>query len=336
MKFHLLDHLPEDIEKFTSLSFTDASAFEQYNAVLKQFYRQTSKRTGTALDETIQRIDNSENTRSSTEAMDGTRHSKIIDNHGVQKLVSKGTTMTLSELKGLDKELVDTHRKSVLDNLRTHMADDDIPVLIGLIEEMLFNEHISVHDASVHINFVNSGYIESYEVPTLADYDEKMNLVKFKENVGKLKTRQRVLASNSFGPTKKKHHSSVFMKGSDEVSEFWFAKVISLFHVSVHMTEFTKEMAFVMYFTATKPKDSIDKALGCVCLRWETEDEKDHTLAALPKTPTITAGERFGLVSFHSLCGVVHIVRANYAIPPFTKEIPWPYHRFYVNRFFTQ
>ena len=70
-------------------------------------------------------------------------------------------------------------------------------------------------------------------------------------------------------------------------------------------------MAFVKYFTATTPMDSIDKALGCVRLRWDTEDEKDPTLTALPKTPSITAGEIFGLVSSHALCGVLHIVRAN-------------------------
>ena len=335
LKFHLLDHLPEDIEKYASLSFTDASPFEQYNAVLKQFYRQTSKRIGTALDETVQRMDKASSAFSSstctTDDIDNVTEAAGL---GTQRLVANGLTISLSELKGLDKELVHTNKTIVLDNLKSHMAHDDIPVLTGLIEETLLEERISVHDTSVQITFVNSGYIESYEVPTLSDYDEKHNLVKFRENVKAKKSRQRVFASHSFGPTKKKHHSTVFMKGSDKVSEFWFAKVISLFHLSVPMINFTKQMALVKYFTATKPKDSIDRALGCVCLRWETEDGEDHTLTSLPKTPTITAGERFGLVSFQSLCGVVHVVRANYAIQPFFKEIPWPYHRFYVNRFF--
>ena len=244
LKFHLLDHLPEDIEKYASLSFTDASPFEQYNAVLKQFYRQTSKRIGTALDETVKRMDQSESAFSS---ITSTRKDINMgtEKENIQSLVSNGLTLTLSELKGSNEELVHTNRKFVLDNLRTHMADDDIPVLTDLIEEMLFNEGITVHDTSVQITFVNSGYIESYEVPTLSDYDEHMNLVRFKEQVRTTKTRQRVFASQSFGPTKKKHHSTVFMKGSDKISEFWFAKVLSLFHVSVHITGFRKEMALL-------------------------------------------------------------------------------------------
>ena len=60
-----------------------------------------------------------------------------------------------------------------------------------------------VHDTAVDITFVNSGFIDGCEVPTLDDYDEELNIVpyKFKAKVGLAE--QRVIASNCFGSSSK-------------------------------------------------------------------------------------------------------------------------------------
>jgi len=334
LKFHLLDHLVDDIEKYSSLAYLDAGPYEHYNAVIKQFYRKTSKRLNTALDETVRRMDQYDSTTFMINQGDKSviKDSPFEENVS-QSLVRNGNCVTLAELRGAMINNFSSKTGQILDNLRVHMSARDVPVLFRLVEELLLSESISVHDSSVELNFVNSGFIDGYPVPTLDDYNEDLEVVEFKETNRAYQQRQRIFASHCFGPSRKKTHSNIFLKGSDDISQFWFAKVLSLFHVSVPLQGFSKQMALVKYYQVTKPMDAIDRALKCVCLRWETEDDIDHTLEPVPNSDTIEVGERFGLVSFQSICGVAHVVRANYAIQPFSKEIPWPYHRFYVNRF---
>lgn len=41
LKFHLLDHLCDDLEMFKIVAFLDASPFESYNILIKKSYRRT-------------------------------------------------------------------------------------------------------------------------------------------------------------------------------------------------------------------------------------------------------------------------------------------------------
>ena len=56
LKFHLLDHLVEDLLKYGSLDYLSAGPYEYYNTVVKKHYRGTSKRKTTALEETANRM----------------------------------------------------------------------------------------------------------------------------------------------------------------------------------------------------------------------------------------------------------------------------------------
>ena len=327
LKFHLLDHLAEDLSKYCSLAYLDSSPFEQYNAVIKMHYRKTSRRHATAFQETIGRIGSSTKTIS-----ENLRTTERTDNTP-QSLVKNGTSTTLHNLRNSTASVTTTALEEVLENLKSHIVDSDIPVLIQLIDDQLREECAGVHDTAVHIIFVNSGFIDGCEVPTLDDYDEELNIVpyNFKAKVGLAE--QRVIASNCFGSSSKNHHSTVILRGRGDVDEFWFAQVISLFHISVPQRNYSKQVSFLRYFHVTEPSDQIDRILGCICLRWETEDGVDHTKRQNRLQSSISVGEQYGLVSFQSLCGVVHIIRSNYALPPFSKELPWPYHKFYVNKF---
>lgn len=48
----------------------------------------------------------------------------------------------------------------------------------------------------------------------------------------------------------------------------------------------------------------------------------------------VETGEWFGLVPFSSIVGTVQFLRSNIAIHPFSAELQWPLHRFYINRFY--
>ena len=98
-------------------------------------------------------------------------------------------------------------------------------------------------------------------------------------------------------------------------------------------TSKNEEMLYVQYMQVTPPIDNVEKALNCVYLRWATDDEVDHTVSTQP-VRTISVGEWFGMIPVGAVKGVVHVLRSNMAVHPFTKEKPWPTHRFYLNRFY--
>lgn len=52
IKFDLLDHLLEDLDKFGSVKFLCALAFEHFNIFLKRSYRETYIRSASRLNET--------------------------------------------------------------------------------------------------------------------------------------------------------------------------------------------------------------------------------------------------------------------------------------------
>ena len=64
----------------------------------------------------------------------------------------------------------------------------------------------------------------------------------------------------------------------------------------------------------------VDRALGCVGLRWSTEDEIGRTLN-IPESlrgNQLEAGEYYGLVPSNSIVGSLQVVRSNIGIRRFT------------------
>lgn len=53
LKFHMLDHVSNDLYKFGILSFLDASAYEHFNFTIKKFIRMTSMRKLTTIEEAV-------------------------------------------------------------------------------------------------------------------------------------------------------------------------------------------------------------------------------------------------------------------------------------------
>lgn len=99
------------------------------------------------------------------------------------------------------------------------------------------------------------------------------------------------------------------------------------------------ESAPVRYFEIKPPVDSIDRVLNCLSLRWATDDGIDHAIdhtvrLNLNGDSTIDVGEFHEVVPFSSIRSVHHSGRSNYGVLPFTLQLTWSLHRFYVNRFY--
>ena len=326
LKFHLLDHLVEDLRKYGTLDFLDAGPYENYNATIKGFYKLTSKRKQTAFQETINKMNSSQDDDPLNNGLSSTLNGEV-DQH----LVRDGFTVTFRQLKEIFSDNISGPLLALKTQLLTVLSISDIPVLANLIEDKLRSHSVQVLDFEVLLTVVKSGYIDSYTTPSMSCYRKEKNVAVFQETPTHERQRKRVMATNSFGPTSKKIFSSIFMKSSD--NEFWFAKTMLLFHLSVPGFNLKEELAMVKFYTCTPPLDKIDDTLNCICLRWETEENTDYTIPGTEHDNTITATEKYDLISFQSICGVAHILRSNYAIPPFTEELPWTHHRFYVNRF---
>lgn len=55
LKFHLLEHVVEDLDRFWTLEFSNSSTFEPFN--ITQAYWPTSKRRGSALEKLLRALD---------------------------------------------------------------------------------------------------------------------------------------------------------------------------------------------------------------------------------------------------------------------------------------
>lgn len=346
LKFHLLDHLSTDLSRYASLEFLNASPYEYYNTRIKQNYRKTSKRHSTVMAETLDRLgkeirrahDNFEHSTS-----DGDLTTTDKGGHGVspqiqtQKLVQTGFKITLRELRNYCTSKDTLKRSQLYIELEKILPSLDVPVLLSLVEEQVQHIISTVMDYDIELDIVKTGFIDSFPTPSLENYCPKKNIIRYSPCDSSLSVQKRVFATNSFGPSQLPKHSDVFLKGKSSANEdiFWFAKTLLLFHVRCKALNFHKEYAFIRFYECTEPKIPTEKILNCLCLRWETRDEVDHSNKSTTDVDYITTGEHYGLVPFQSLCGVVHIVRSNYALPPFTKELPWTHHRFQVNRFFS-
>ena len=343
LKFHLLDHLTDDLKRYGSLSFLSAGPYEYFNTIVEKHYRTTSKRTSTALSETI---------ASMSSEMDSQQNDPLIPTHILDKhitasdarsqyLVRDGLTVTFRQLKLSQDNGCDVKIKSLISELQTVLPPTDFGVLVKLISEEIIAKFPRVLDYGTTLTFVKSGYIHSFKIPTLKSFCKQSKKILYSPDDSARQTKKRIFATSRFGPTKKAVHSCIFMKGRDpggSEEEYWFAQIIALFRITsatstVQNDTFSQEYAFVKFFMCTPPKDEIDNILNCVCLRWETEDGIDHSSEEITGSDTITAGEQYGVVPLKSICGTCDIIRSNYAIHPFTQELPWTHHRFYVNRF---
>jgi len=336
LKFHLLDHLVEDLTRFAGLDVLSASPYEYYNTRIKYNYRLTSKRRATCMDETIHNLDNELASLGNTTSQNT---GNALYNRA-QGLVRFGVTTNLRELRSCCSPTTErkrTHLRTELDGIIPHT---DRTVLLKLIEEQIGDLSDRFMDYQITITFSKSGIIESFETPTLDDYCQTTNLVKYTENNNHICNQKRVFATNSFGPSKTQKHSSIFLKGTDaeKGNHFWFAKTLLLFYIQCNHSSqksYHKEFAFVQFYECTKPATVSEKILNCICLRWETADGVDYSTMSTENSDHICTSENYGVIPFSSICGVAHVIRSNYAIKPFTPELPWTHHRFQVNRFYT-
>lgn len=80
----------------------------------------------------------------------------------------------------------------------------------------------------------------------------------------------------------------------------------------------------------------VDEPMHGVCLCCTIREQ--HNYATLPcwlapKESSGTVGARYVTELFQAAIEAFSVLRADYAVPPLTSQLPWPLHFFYINRF---
>ena len=337
LKMHLLDHLVDDLERFGSFGVLSASPFEHYNSSIKKAYSATSKRLLTRTADTIKQLDISLVRKSTSGPSYGNSDSITATNLG---LVRRAQKITLSEISQL---LENKHQSFLVCNSFARILLDSFPAdmlhhFISLVKQESNCLQLSMLPGSVILEFVQSGYVRCGFIPTAKDCHEVDGSLVIMQKENFIPLRQRVFGISWNRPSLSKKQSFVLINADDQFGyeSLWVAKVLLLFRLSDDKVSVSEEYAYVQFMEVTKSLSAIDDALGCVCLRWSTDDETDHTLDQdrVLQESQIEVGEWFGLVPFSAITGVVQTLRSNISIRPFTSPLPWPLHRFYINRFF--
>lgn len=67
--------------------------------------------------------------------------------------------------------------------------------------------------------------------------------------------------------------------GSHKTAKLWVARVMLLLQIHAKRCEKESQCAFALYIDVTSLRESVDRALNSVSLRWGTDSKIDHTLA---------------------------------------------------------
>lgn len=82
-----------------------------------------------------------------------------------------------------------------------------------------------------------------------------------------------------------------------------------------------KKVSFVRNMDVTSPRDDVNRALGCVSLRWSTDDNIDRTLAEKDQNfgaQVLKTSEWFSVESLCSIKRTIHGVRENFSVAPYS------------------
>lgn len=142
-----------------------------------------------------------------------------------------------------------------------------------------------------------------------------------------------VFADCNIGPSKTKRGTIVLIV--IEKRARWFFSIHFLFHLHVQKTNRSPgTFAFRNFFNVTFPIDKVDEILNRLCLRWATENKLEQSAyfnSWICDTVEIEKWYRLELSSFVRL--VHQLLRSNHSVETVFSQMPWPAHRFQVNRF---
>ena len=301
-KSHLLDHLVSDIRRVGGLQHIEAGPYEHSHVHFKNAYRQTSQRRSTGLEETYSKFNMEEcvmRAKKMLKEATGTEETKKDDEDSPDyRLPDKGFEFSFLELTDAFTSARTLFRSGTehadakdLCSLQGILRDEMIQFLlqvgfqggtafITLLEEVLgditsgnYKKRASCRK-TVTLSCLKSLFFKGGFLPTIEDYDEEANSIIFRENYEPVN--QRAVADVCFGSGKRPRFSFVLLRA--EKGQVWVSKVVAFIRINVDSNRQCSgetEFALVRYMQVVRPENNIQKELGCVVLRWATDEDND-------------------------------------------------------------
>lgn len=342
LKFHLLDHLVDDLRRMGGIHTLDAGLYEHSHARVKRWYNRTSKRRATAMSESMEILQRSQ----AYEKQVKERRRKREVSARVS-LVRDGYSMSINELvqarrrtRQIRKEgttnILPTEEKEMnLDQLVADIGEDGARVLTRLLKEKL--DH-GLHSKRI-VQRVNSGFVAGGFVPDLTNFDRESGTTRlldppqFEE--------QRIVAARFFAGSDHLRQDCVIIEAQDDSADrvLWVAQVLALFRIigkgnTSRQIEEESQFAFMQYFDIVAPRDEVDEELNCICMKWALAPEDDEDIESHEVDVARRPCKWFDLQPVNVIRGTVHVATTDYPLPKMKEKICWWDRFFYVNRFF--
>lgn len=243
LKFHIVDHIPEDPSWFGAINVLDTSPFEHSNYFIKKIINETSMRHSSTLEVAAKAMNPSvalEERRNYTGG--GIWNAKLFRNRTIINLVGIAIS-TLVSLAHIDHD-----GRLMLPSQCSQFVSNAI-----WIEEHQFLP------CGMNMNNFMSGYTHGGILITFDVYDEQSSVIKMNSATSEIL--QRVYADKCFGASKAKRFSVTSMEGEEKA--FWFSRVLATI-ISSQRLNMSGEILFVRDFEITPPIDNVDRVLSCL------------------------------------------------------------------------
>ena len=262
VKWHLLEHVADDIVRNGGLQLCDAGMYEYSHIIFKQSYARTSKRRNSAMDESIAIVGRRVRDDSGSSSRKRAKHIELDEEE--QELLSiprkkackedtacaswAHITVTAVELEGtlnkapsriLNQYPEDSSSVQISPEMWNYLRAIGIDAhrtLVQLVKEQLTsNDVCEGMKAFVQISFSRSVYVSGIDTPT-GTHVTKDNEVLVAENDRRYL--QRVFATDDFYNTGRPRFETIMVQagydtnGSVKMNKIWFAKALGF--ITIH------------------------------------------------------------------------------------------------------
>lgn len=348
-KFHLLNHVVEDIRATGGIEYLSSSLYEKSHKSFKEDHARTSRRIATVMEETLRKGEH--RSLRSNDCKHKARKKEIsikASRENGAYFVKTGKLTSIDELTkacavGYHKRKrrkydPQTHVKKHIIDLASDVGDEAVKKLIRLLFEELYARGLSEDEAfSTKLLLPAFAYLSAHAPPTL-DAVVKVSSVIMKS--GTLEEMQSVVAYPNFYNLKSGMYDSVMIESNEQggydeyMMQVWFGRALAFIHTrgndedgyvcrhrqcngcQICNIQRSNELCFIQYYQVLEDNhlkiDAIDRALECVQLRWDRTEGKPGELAA---------AKQFGLVPVGSLCGCFQPVRIYFHLPLLAESV---------------
>lgn len=354
-KFHALSHLADDIRRFGDIRMLSVGFYENRHVTFKQEYERTSRRRENTMEECVRRVESRavlqqlgkngsgihcghhereviEGRRRSKASLTSKRKGEVVVLTDFQKLLDYISKDMADYEDEIPKQVVEKCRRKYGDgctNLFRKTGDQGGYALLSLLRHG--NDIAENKPRTKSLYVVKSGtVIGGYSASKDCIGKGNMRIEKIFRGEP---LKQRVVATEKYRGTDHDRFSFALIRGTNVDGEFTYhvVQVRALFHCDI--SGVTKELAFVKYMDVVKPLDGAEQILGCVCLRWSTDDDVDYSILDNSVNARKPPAQWFDIVDYDNIQSVVQVVRQRYEIGEEACRKHWATHRFCLNRF---